>query len=131
MQNWIYVFLGGGFGSIVRYGIGLYFSNSSTNFPIATFVSNFVACLVLGFLVGVQIKSNLNTNWSLLLMTGFCGGFSTFSTFSNETLQLFQDQHYGLALGYVGGSLAVGLMAIYIGIKMYRVPCTISYYKKV
>ena len=121
MQNWIYVFVGGGLGSMFRYGIGLYFSSANTDFPIGTFVANFLACLILGFLVGMQIKNNLQTNYSLLLITGFCGGFSTFSTFSNETLKLFGNQQYGLGLLYIGGSVILGLFAIYLGIKIYNI----------
>ena len=120
MQNWIYVFIGGGLGSIFRYGLGLYFSSVNTDFPIGTFIANFLACLILGILVGMQIKNNLQTNYSLLLITGFCGGFSTFSTFSNESLKLFENQQYALALLYIGGSLILGLLAIYLGIKIYN-----------
>ena len=119
MQNWIYVFIGGGLGSMFRYGIGLYFSSMNTDFPLGTFIANFLACLILGFLVGMQIKTNLQTTYSLLLITGFCGGFSTFSTFSNDSLKLFENQQYGLGLLYIGGSVLLGLLAIYLGIKLY------------
>lgn len=118
MQEWLYVFLGGGLGSLCRYWIGLQFTSANTNFPLGTLLANFIACLILGFLLGIQIKNNLSTQMSLLLMTGFCGGFSTFSTFSAEILDLFQSQHYATALSYVGVSLLIGLVAIYIGLKL-------------
>jgi CrcB protein len=104
---------------MVRYGIGLYFSSMETDFPIGTFIANFLACLILGVLVGMQLKNNLQSNYSLLLITGFCGGFSTFSTFSNESFRLFENQQYGLGMLYIGGSVIIGLIAIYLGIKMY------------
>ena len=118
MQSWILVFLGGGMGSLVRYGIGQYFSSYDSNFPIGTFLSNILACLILGFLIGIQLKNNLNANLGLLFMTGFCGGFSTFSTFSGETLKLFQNNQIAMALIYVGGSVICGLIAVYLGIKL-------------
>ena len=118
MQSLILIFLGGGMGSLLRYGIGQYFTSYNSTFPVGTFLSNILASLVLGFLIGIQIKNNLNTNMALLFMTGFCGGFSTFSTFSAETLKLFQNNQIATALIYVGGSIICGLIAVYIGIKL-------------
>jgi len=120
MQNWMYVFLGGGMGSLVRYGFGVYFATSESSFPMATFISNFIACLILGVLIASQLKHNLSESQGLLLMTGFCGGFSTFSTFSAETMKLFQNQQYALGLFYIGSSIILGLLAVYIGIKIYN-----------
>jgi len=118
MPGWILVFLGGGLGSLVRYGIGLYFSAQSTDFPLGTFVSNFLACLILGIFIGIQLKENFQAQYGLLFITGFCGGFSTFSTFSGESLRLFQNQQIALGLIYIGGSIILGLLAVYLGIKL-------------
>ena len=118
MQHWIYVFLGGGLGSLFRYGISIYFSSMNSDFPIGTFISNFLACLILGILLGLQVKNNLEANYILLFSTGFCGGFSTFSTFSNESFKLFQNQQFALALFYIGASILTGLFAIYLGLKI-------------
>ncbi len=120
MQNWIYVFLGGGLGSLFRYGIGIYFSTVNTDFPLGTFISNFLACLILGILIGIQLKNNLQPNHSLLFITGFCGGFSTFSTFGSESLKLFQNQQFALGLLYIAVSILFGLLAVYLGIKLHN-----------
>lgn len=118
MHSWIYVFLGGGLGSLVRYGISNYFSSVNTSFPIGTLMANFLACFLLGLLLGYQMKGNFEDYQSLLLITGFCGGFSTFSTFSGESLKLIQNQQIGLALTYIGVSIIVGLIAVYLGFKV-------------
>lgn len=118
MHNIIYVFLGGGLGSVCRYLIGQYFTTSDSSFPIGTFVANFLACLILGVLLGYQMKDDFNQNLSLLFVTGFCGGFSTFSTFSSESLKLFQSNQAGVALFYIGGSIIMGLIAVYLGYKV-------------
>lgn len=118
VSSLIYVFAGGGLGCVARYSVSQYVSSSTAGFPIATFVSNFAACLLLGGLLAWQAKTDMETQHALLLMTGFCGGFSTFSTFSAETLSLLQDGQAGMALSYVGVSVFLGLVAIYIGFRL-------------
>ena len=108
----------GGLGSMVRFGISKIISQQNLSFPLATFATNVISCLILGFLLGYQIKNGISTNGKLLLMTGFCGGFSTLSTFSAETFSLFQSQNYGIAFLYIGGSLLLCLLCIFIGIKL-------------
>ena len=117
MSNLLYVFLGGGLGSICRYAIGQYVTTDSS-FPIGTFVANILACIILGVLLGFQMKENFQENYSLLFITGFCGGFSTFSTFSGEPLKLFQTNQAGVALLYIGVSIIFGLLAVYLGYKV-------------
>jgi len=120
MSNWIYVFIGGGIGSLVRFGIANYLISPNAKFPYATFVANIVACFILGILVSIQLKEQLQNHHALLLMTGFCGGFSTFSTFSMEALNLMQNQQVGLAFIYIGLSVLFGLLFVYFGFKIHQ-----------
>jgi len=90
------VFIGGGLGSLLRFGIGrLSINLFSGNLPIGTFVANLFSCLILGVVLG-SFKSQFDKNSALyfLLAVGLCGGLSTFSTFSYESLKLFQEGLY-------------------------------------
>ncbi|MCB0704792.1 MAG: fluoride efflux transporter CrcB [Saprospiraceae bacterium] len=118
MAAWLWVFLGGGLGSMSRYGISRLLGKVNSSFPFATLAANILACILLGFLVGLSLREELGPTNRLFLMTGFCGGFSTFSTFSSETWQLFESGHYAYALGNIGGSVLLCLFAIFIGLKL-------------
>ena len=117
-MNYLLVFIGGGLGSICRYWISVLLKNQNFIFPWATFVANAFSCIVLGALVGWSLKNGANDFQKYLLMIGFCGGFSTFSTFSNETFQLLQSGNLLYAFGNILLSLVVCLICIFIGIKM-------------
>ena len=117
MQTYLLVFLGGGFGSICRFGLGHLLSGYRLQFPWATFAANVLACLVLGVLVSLSMKGRIGGHMSVLLMAGFCGGFSTFSAFSNETVQMLLGGQWLRAAVYMVASLVVCLGAIYIGMK--------------
>jgi len=118
MYNFILVFIGGGLGSMARFGIAEFLANYEASFPWATFLANAISCIILGLLLGIQIKNGISNNGKLLLMTGFCGGFSTFSTFSAEAFGLFQANNFGMAFLYIGGSIVLCLLCIFIGIKL-------------
>lgn len=118
MQAFLYVFIGGGLGSMLRYGIALGMQKNNWDFPIATFLANVISCIILGALVGMALKNQMEEWSKLMFITGFCGGFSTFSTFSNETFQLLQRGEYLTAGGYIIASVVVCLFCIWVGMKL-------------
>ena len=111
MQNLILVFVGGGIGSIVRFAMNRWVSSlHALNFPVGTLVVNFIACALLGYFVGLaDHKQMLSASARLFWVAGFCGGFSTFSAFTLETLALFQGGFTISALGYIGLSVTLCL----------------------
>lgn len=122
IKNILLVLLGGGLGSVARYVLSYFFSkNEAMQFPWATFLANTIGCLFIGILFGYIQKNNLqNETLKLLLITGFCGGFTTFSTFSLENIQFIQNQNYNLAILYTLASLVIGFLAVIIGIKIFN-----------
>lgn len=117
MQTIMAVFVGGGLGSLARFGIGQIVSND--HFPWATLVANAISCVILGMAIGFLTSSQmLDNRWKLFLVTGFCGGFSTFSTFSYETFKLWSEGEHFACFANIGGSVIVCLFCIYIGIKI-------------
>lgn len=114
-MNIVYIFIGGGLGSIARYLIGTAALKAfAGNFPFGTFLANVLSCIILGLVVYTfsnQLKAH---TWiQPLIVIGFCGGFSTFSSFSNETIHLFQTGQHAIALVNILISLLVGLAIIY------------------
>lgn len=95
----LWVFIGGGLGSLARYGIsqGL-ISFKPGNFPIATLTANIISCVIIGLVAYVFAHRFQSDELKALLLIGFCGGFSTFSTFSNETFQLLKDGNVWVAV---------------------------------
>jgi fluoride exporter len=118
-MNVLLVFLGGGLGSLARYGISLIVNDLNPKFPFATLVSNVVACFLIGAITASVTKGNLTDAQRLLLATGFCGGFSTFSTFSNETLQLAQNGQLLTAFGNIILSVTLCLAATFLALRIF------------
>lgn len=116
IKDIVLVGIGSGIGGICRYLISLFMGHAHIGFPWGTFVVNIIGCLLIGILWGLTSRfQNLPTAFSLLLMVGFCGGFTTFSTFSKEGLTLLQANHYTLFALYTIGSMLLGIMAVSLG----------------
>lgn len=118
LKTIFYIAIGGAIGSVLRYLTSVlvhkYWSN---HFPLATFITNVLGCLLIGLLIGILEKNNLsNSNLKWFLITGFCGGFTTFSTFGYENFNLFQAQNSAMAFVYIGTSIFLGIMAVWLGL---------------
>ncbi|MCB9201492.1 MAG: fluoride efflux transporter CrcB [Flavobacteriales bacterium] len=113
----VFVAIGGGLGSVFRYLVSFYTNRFFTQgFPYATFIVNVVGCFLIGVLFGIfEKKTELNPNLSLLFITGFCGGFTTFSTFSFENMNLLNTHQYSLFALYTTLSIVFGLFAVFLG----------------
>ncbi|WP_338763408.1 fluoride efflux transporter CrcB [Bernardetia sp. ABR2-2B] len=111
------VFIGGGLGSIGRFLFSKWITTPSTDFPTATFVTNFLACIILGALANYlgEARQESEKIFAALFMTGFCGGFSTFSTLNLETFKLIQAQNYQIAFVYTFSNIILGFIGITIG----------------
>jgi CrcB protein len=112
-----YVGLGGAVGSIMRYlTTVLVQKHYSSVFPTATFVANIIGCFLIGILISWLEKNNaIDSPLKWLLITGFCGGYTTFSTFALENIQLMQNQQTLWALTYSIGSVVLGVTAVWLG----------------
>ncbi|NNE28102.1 MAG: fluoride efflux transporter CrcB [Saprospiraceae bacterium] len=118
MQSALAVFLGGGLGSLSRFLVGKIFEDNTSWFFFGTFSSNMLSSFILGYLVTLAASKSISEEWQLLLMVGFCGGFSTFSTFSLENYNLIQSGNTSGALIYTALSLLLGVLCIYLGIRI-------------
>ena len=113
MSAFLAVGLGGAFGAMGRYGISLLPLKSA--FPWLTLLTNVLGALVIGFVVGVTADNTASPNTVLFWKTGVCGGFTTFSTFSLETLRLLEGGQTGAGLLYAGASVVLCVAGVYIG----------------
>ncbi len=112
----IVVFLGAGLGGVARYALGGWIQQAAgAAFPWGTLVINITGSLLLGFLVALLENIGTSAAWRLFLTIGFCGGYTTFSTFSYESMRLLQDGQWARASAYVAGSTAFSIAAAFAG----------------
>ncbi len=111
IRNFILVALGGAMGSMIRYGISLLAALLAWSPLWGTLTANVAG----SFLIGLCMGACHNSAWQLMLTVGVCGGFTTFSTFSSQSMGLLQEGRYGVALLYMVGSVTVCLAAVMLG----------------
>lgn len=117
LKNFLLVGLGGGLGSMMRYGIAVIMNTRL--FPYATLAVNIAGSFIIGVVFALSIRQEpLADNWKLFLATGICGGFTTFSAFSLENMGLLQSGKYGLALTYIAASIILGIAATFLGYQL-------------
>jgi len=113
--------IGSFIGGIARYLLSLFIQNKFlSTFPFGTLGVNIVACFLIGIVFGLSERGNFNMEWRLFLATGFLGGFSTFSSFSNETVGLLRDGQMWQAFTYIMCSIVICLVATFAGISLIK-----------
>jgi len=117
LKNLVLVFLGGGLGSVLRYLLSKYLNSNQNGIPYGTFLANILGSLLIGFFLGLAAKNNtLSQNQTLLLATGFCGGFTTFSTFAYENHIFLKSGDFTTFALYTIASFVIGFLAVFLGI---------------
>lgn len=117
MKQLLLVFIGGGIGSVLRYIIGKALNSSQTGIPYGTFTANILGSLLIGIILGLAAKNQaLTQNHTLLLATGFCGGFTTFSTFAYENHVFLKAGDFSSFALYTIASFIIGFLAVFAGI---------------
>ncbi len=125
MQLMLLIGLGGFLGTIARYTCAqlpfLAGNSKSNNFPFATLLVNLFGCFVIGLVYGYFEKQSVtDSDWKLILTAGFCGGFTTFSAFSIENIQMMREGHYLMSILYIFSSVLLGLLLTWGGITLIK-----------
>jgi fluoride exporter len=123
MRTWV-VAMGGMLGSVARFWLGGAVQRiNSSDFPIGTLAVNVLGSFVIGLVMAASLeRGTLGPTARLFLTVGFCGGFTTMSTFSYETLMLLRDGQTAFALGNIAASVVAGLAAVWLGYTLGRIP---------
>lgn len=115
MTACLYVGMGGFIGSVLRYLVGLIPLKTTNGFPLLTLFINILGAFLIGFISTIALKKSMNPHLVLLLKTGLCGGFTTFSTFALESITLHKNGNTTLAMIYIVLSIILGLSAVILG----------------
>lgn len=117
-MRFVWVAVGGALGSLARYAFGAWiYDRMGTRFPYGTFVINITGCFIIGLVLTIlDTRAELHSAWRLAVPIGFVGAYTTFSTFEFETYRAAQDRPV-VALLYVGSSVILGYLAVYLGIQ--------------
>lgn len=115
MTACLYVGIGGFIGSVLRYLVGLIPLKTTHGFPLLTLLINIFGAFLIGFISTIALKKSMNPHLVLLLKTGLCGGFTTFSTFTLESITLHKNGNTTFAVLYIVLSIILGLSAVILG----------------
>lgn len=121
MKQLLLVFVGGGIGSVLRYVIGKYLNSPESGVPYGTFAANILGSLLIGIILGLAAKNEaLSQNQTLLLATGFCGGFTTFSTFAYENHVFLKSGDFTSFALYTIASFVIAFLAVFFGLYLVK-----------
>jgi CrcB protein len=122
VKQLLLVFVGGGFGSVLRFLIGKHLNSPETGIPYGTFLANILGSLLIGIILGLAARNNtLNSSQTLLLATGFCGGFTTFSTFAYENHIFLKSGDFTSFAIYTIASFVIGFLAVFAGMFLAKI----------
>ncbi|MBT8303211.1 MAG: fluoride efflux transporter CrcB [Bacteroidia bacterium] len=121
MKAVLLVFIGGGFGSVLRFGLAKFLNSTEYALPYGTFLANILGSLLIGIILGMAMKNNsLSESHTLLLATGFCGGFTTFSSFAYENHVFLKAGDFTSFAIYTIGSFVIGFLAVFLGLYLVK-----------
>lgn len=116
---WLWIAAGGAMGAIARHGLGSWIHHrAGFEFPWGTFVVNALGCLLIGFAMRSMEVVRIGPDARAMITIGLLGGFTTFSTFGYETMALLEARAWPRAIAYAGGSLLLGIAAVYAGVTL-------------